>query len=311
MNKTPPFFSIIIPTYNRAQPLIEAVDSVLAQDFTDFELLVIDDGSTDNTREVMSKFSTADKRVRYIFQKNAERSAARNNGIDQALGKYICFLDSDDLFNKNHLSNFYKGIETNGFPQAMFLTNTLTESGGKTVENTPFQTQTDDPFELLIKVAICSQRVCIPKEILAKNKYDITLRIGEDQELWSRILKEIPLINANGFTVVIRDLGDRTVDQMNTESYEANLKVRQQIIDLDTENRIKPEWRKFALSGAYYKLAVSYLKNKRHWRFYLNMVKSILTDPNHYFKDKVIVILYSLPLISKSVEHKLPTFVRS
>ena len=88
------FFSVIIPTYNRAGLIGKAIDSVLAQTFADWELLIIDDGSTDNTRQIVEAYT--DRRVKYIYQENAERSAARNNGVAQAAGKYICFLDSDD-----------------------------------------------------------------------------------------------------------------------------------------------------------------------------------------------------------------------
>ena len=86
-------FSIIIPTYNRAAFLPKAIESVLAQTYTDWELIVVDDGSTDNTREVVAQYN--DERIIYIYQENAERSAARNNGISQAKGDFICFMDSD------------------------------------------------------------------------------------------------------------------------------------------------------------------------------------------------------------------------
>jgi glycosyltransferase involved in cell wall biosynthesis len=92
---------------------MEAVDSVLEQTFQDFELLVIDDGSTDNTKELMLDAAQKDQRIRYIYQDNAERSAARNHGIELAKGNYICFLDSDDVYLDNHLSSFLETIEKN------------------------------------------------------------------------------------------------------------------------------------------------------------------------------------------------------
>ena len=77
----PPFFSIIIPTYNRAHLISMAIDSVIAQTFENWELIIVDDGSTDNTKELVDNYCSIDKRIRYIYQENAERSAARNNGI--------------------------------------------------------------------------------------------------------------------------------------------------------------------------------------------------------------------------------------
>ena len=99
-----PFFSIILPTYNRAHMIGKAIESVLAQTYTNWELLIIDDGSTDNTKQVIETYT--DNRIRYLYQQNAERSAARNNGIAHAQGQYICFIDSDDYYFANHLSTF-------------------------------------------------------------------------------------------------------------------------------------------------------------------------------------------------------------
>ncbi len=87
--------SIIIPTYNNANTICRAVDSCVNQTYKNIEIIVIDDGSTDNTKDVLSKYNK-DERFKYIYQENQERSAARNHGLDIAKGKYIQFLDSDD-----------------------------------------------------------------------------------------------------------------------------------------------------------------------------------------------------------------------
>src|SRR5688572_11938068 len=113
-----PFFSVILPTYNRAHLISKAIESMLAQSYQSWELIIVDDGSTDNTKEVISGFS--DARINYIYQKNSERSAARNNGIAHSRGRYICFLDSDDYFMTNHLENMHKAIEASGFAKAVF-----------------------------------------------------------------------------------------------------------------------------------------------------------------------------------------------
>lgn len=91
-----PRVSVIIPTYNQAGYLAAAVQSVLGQTFGDFELIVVNDGSTDNTKEEAFRFS--DPRVRYIYQENRGLSAARNTGIQASTGEYIALLDSDDIW---------------------------------------------------------------------------------------------------------------------------------------------------------------------------------------------------------------------
>ena len=102
--------SIILPTYNRSRFLSETINSVLNQTYKDFELIIIDDGSTDDTADLIRKYTEQDNRVKYFFQENMERSQARNNGIEKSNGKYICFLDSDDAFLPNHLKFFYETI---------------------------------------------------------------------------------------------------------------------------------------------------------------------------------------------------------
>lgn len=97
-----PFFSVVIPLYNRADIVGETIRSVQSQDWQDFEIVVIDDGSRDNPAPVIE--AIGDPRVRYIHQANAGGGAARNRGIEEAQGRYIAFLDSDDLFLPGKLS---------------------------------------------------------------------------------------------------------------------------------------------------------------------------------------------------------------
>lgn len=102
--------SVIIPTYNRANFLKEAIDSVLSQTFNNFELIVVDDGSTDNTRDIIAKYSP---KIKYIYQPNAGVSAARNRGISATKCRYISFLDSDDLWKPSKLECQVDFMENN------------------------------------------------------------------------------------------------------------------------------------------------------------------------------------------------------
>ena len=306
-----PFFSVIIPTYNRAQSIMDAVKSVQEQTFKDFELLVIDDGSKDNTGELVRSAAKDDLRIRYVFQENAERSAARNHGIELSLGRYICFLDSDDIYLKDHLERFNATIEYGGFPKAMILGNSLAEINGEYRKDPPYKTETDDPIELVLKISICSQRVCVESSILKEFKYDVKLRVGEDQELWSRIVRKFPIVHSDQYTVVLRDLGDRTIDYMNTDTYLANLQIRKHIIAQDTDGRIRSDWRKFSLSAAYYKLAVSYLRSGRRIPFVWNLFRSMIIDPGHFPKDKLLVLASAIPFVKARINHRLPSFAKN
>jgi len=104
-----PKVSVIIPTYNRCRLVKEAIDSVLAQSFEDFEALVIDDGSTDGTAEMVKAIN--DKRCQYFYKENGGVASARNRGLKEARGEYVAFLDSDDLWPKNYLQVMLSKLE--------------------------------------------------------------------------------------------------------------------------------------------------------------------------------------------------------
>jgi glycosyltransferase involved in cell wall biosynthesis len=102
--------SVIVPTYNRADVLPSAIDSILAQTTKDFEIIIVDDGSTDNTREVLEPY-LARPNIRYIYQENQKQAAARNNGILHSKSEYVGFLDSDDFWYPEKLELQIKTLE--------------------------------------------------------------------------------------------------------------------------------------------------------------------------------------------------------
>lgn len=105
-----PFFSIIVPVYNTEKYLKECIDSVIDQTFTDFELLLVDDGSKDSSYEICTGYAEKDKRIIPIRKDNGGPSSARNLGLERSKGKFIAFLDSDDIIDKDWLQAFYKTI---------------------------------------------------------------------------------------------------------------------------------------------------------------------------------------------------------
>ncbi len=106
--RLPATFSVVIPTYNSAQTLARAIDSVLAQTYPAHEIIVVDDGSTDGVREVLARY---DKQIIFLHQSNAGVSAARNNGASIATGKWLAFLDADDTFVPERLALHARWIE--------------------------------------------------------------------------------------------------------------------------------------------------------------------------------------------------------
>lgn len=111
-----PFFSVIIATYNRKDILFKTIRSVLDQSFRDFELVVVDDGSTDGTSAFLTEKLSGEARFRLLVQENKERGAARNFGIRNAKGSYLVFMDSDDRIDADHLEVLHKHIEAEHQP---------------------------------------------------------------------------------------------------------------------------------------------------------------------------------------------------
>ncbi|RGS75648.1 glycosyltransferase family 2 protein [Coprococcus sp. AF21-14LB] len=106
-----PLVSIIIPVYNAERFLRETLDSLVEQTYKHFEVICVDDGSTDKSLEILREYNQKDSRFRFIEQNNQYAGVARNNGLKVACGKYIMFLDSDDLFEKKMLFTLVKIAE--------------------------------------------------------------------------------------------------------------------------------------------------------------------------------------------------------
>lgn len=220
-------FSIIIPTYNRADFLPKAIESVLAQTFADWELIIVDDGSTDNTKDVVSQYS--DSRITYIYQENAERSAARNNGITHSVGEYVLFLDSDDYYLSNFLNDLNQAITDNGNEPCLYFHNALIEHNG---EQRLFAEPLPNGEKNIIKFLFDSFRVigvcqaAIARCFLAENIFDIRFSLWEDTHLFSRLLAKYPYKQSNvqGYVAVQHEqstviAGSRQVKMADVERY--------------------------------------------------------------------------------------------
>jgi glycosyltransferase involved in cell wall biosynthesis len=106
-----PAVTVVLPTYNRAAFLPGAFDALARQTFTDWELVIVDDGSTDRTRDIVAEHTQSHGSTRYVYQENRGAYGARNRGVDEATGKYIAFYDSDDLWLPHHLERCVSALE--------------------------------------------------------------------------------------------------------------------------------------------------------------------------------------------------------
>ena len=192
-------FSIVIPCYNREQFLTRSITSVLSQKFPIWKLVVVDDGSTDNTQEVVASFN--DARITYVYQENSERSAARNKGIAHSTGEWICFLDSDDEYQPDYLQELAKFIENEKPSPGLIATGLITQQGQITKKKAFLALQKNVLEEIGSKFLIPTQ-VCVHRSVLEKDQFDVRFRLWEDTHLWLRIAAQYPVYQIEEYTAI-------------------------------------------------------------------------------------------------------------
>ena len=196
-----PKVSIIIPAYNAERFLGETIKSALRQTFVDFEMIIVDDGSTDKTQPIAEEFVKQDPRIQYIYQKNQGHAVCRNTGLRKAIGEYTAFLDADDIWLPTKLEKQITLLESEkdlGMVHSAriridHLGNELPTSYG----NSEYRSGMIFYNLLLRKAQVCTSTVVCRKSVLDEVGYfDETFpdRIGgEDRELWLRIARRFEI----------------------------------------------------------------------------------------------------------------------
>lgn len=289
-----PFFSVIIPTYNRATLLEVAIRSVVAQTFSDWELLVVDDGSTDNTAALVQSYAASDPRIKYIYQQNSERSAARNNGIKQSQGKYICFLDSDDFYLSNRLELLFQFLInlTNELGFYYTAISYQTEFG---IEERKELSRGDlSIFDFIFLAIIGTPQVVVSKRLLLLEEFNPTLTIGEDMELWLRLVRhtEIRFIE-NQATVVATDHENRSVNFRKRNAAKLQLETLRICFSSDHPGAaVTKEVKAKVISNAYLTIFKYWMYQGNRSKSILYLIKSILAHPtNAQTKYKLNLVL--------------------
>lgn len=188
-----PYFSVIIPVFNKVAFVKAAIESVFNQDYQDFELILVNDGSTDGSLDILKVFES--DKCNIINQENLGVSAARNIGIIKSNGKFIAFLDADDIWEKNHLTELKKSI--NLFPDAgIYGNNYRINYNNRLILTTKFSEQfgkepliIDNFFKAALKDSpIWTSAACVPKQIFETiGMFNTSYTTGQDLDLWIRI----------------------------------------------------------------------------------------------------------------------------
>jgi len=281
-----PSFTIIIPTYNRGDRIEKTVNSVLQQSYSDFELIVVDDGSIDQTRTKLS--AIRDRRLNYFYIKNQERGAARNFGMDKARGNYVTFLDSDDLLYDDHLQEAFNYIQAQ-HPIMFFQQYEFVDSrGNHKMPYTPKQIPINS--ELVRKGNFMScQGVFLAREISKTHRFnpDRALSGSEDYEFWLRLAAKYPIYYSPKVTSALVTHEDRSVLEIHPEKL-ITRKEKMLFYLIGNEEFMtiyKSQWQTIKSEAySYLALHLALAKfNKLALRF---MIKAFLRNPRYLTKGR-------------------------
>lgn len=190
-----PKISVIIPTYNRESFLKDAIQSVLDQTFKNFELLIIDDGSTDATEEMIRK-NFHDNRIRYIYKRNEGVASARNLGIKEAQSDWLAFLDSDDRWYPEKLENQFRFLINNSHIKICQTEDIWFRNGKRFNPKKKHAKKSGWIFSYCVELCtVCCSTIMLHKDIFrAEGLFDESLAACEDYDLWLRLSLKYPII---------------------------------------------------------------------------------------------------------------------
>ena len=190
-----PTVTVVIPAYNAIEHIVETIETVLDQTYQDFELLVVDDGSTDGTADLLASFAEQEPKIRIITQCNQGVSAARNTAIKQAQGKYIAILDADDLWELTKLQKQVDSLEANPQAGLCYTWTAMADSEGKATGRVIMSHAEGDVWQQLCEMNIvcCGSTPMILRRCFDDvGMFDENLLFSEDWDMWWRIAAKYP-----------------------------------------------------------------------------------------------------------------------
>jgi glycosyltransferase involved in cell wall biosynthesis len=247
-----PKVSVIITTYNQAHFISQAIESVLSQTYNDFELIIIDDGSTDSTAEIVDTY--CDPRISYHWQVNQERSSARNLGLTISQAKYITFLDADDLYLPNNLASQSSTLDAN--PNACMVVSgwiDIDVDGNLVYVHRPWIFYPNPtPYEWLFNHITCVGANMIQREILERvGGFDYELRTAEDTHLWFKLIWHSSQIHWVHESVMMRRMHDANTIRNGQLMKDGHLKMLTKIYQLPDIERVVGKTKRQAYASAY------------------------------------------------------------
>ena len=290
MHKQEIFFSIIIPTYNRDYCILEAVNSVLNQTFVDFELIIVDDASSDNTIQVLQQID--DHRVKIISnKKNKGQSVSRNEGVDCANGRFIAFLDSDDFWSIEYLSTFYSKIIANPLIHCFYCW-LNTENGVYKEWNLTGKIYKEALLagELSSTITLVLSR----EAFLEINGFDENLNYGDDDDLCFRLAKNYDFFIIKKALATSRSIDSKSITKISNSLAEGKKKILEKY-----SNDIFNLHGNKVLAKKYYELSCNYFlaNDLINFRYFLKIaIDSRFTKTPFFIRKIMTACIYSFKL---------------
>ena len=274
-----PKVSVIIPTYNREKFVARAIQSVLDQTYQDYEIIVIDDGSKDNTKDALKPF---DHKIRYFFQENSGISRARNRGIQESVGEYIAFLDSDDRWIPEKLAIQVEILDQNKNVGIVYSKMIILDEQGNPCGFKPEEKTGKNFLELMeIRGDIATSTVITRKECFEKvGKFDLDLPPMEDFDMWLRIAKFYEVYEVEDATFAYYYEHKQQETSNTHKVYGGLVKLEAKILDMskDAPRRIQNKVKRRLCMHQYTLSRICYKEGKPSESF-SHVLKSIARNP--------------------------------
>ena len=289
-------FSVIVPTYNRGSFIVKTIQSVLSQTFSNFELIIIDDGSTDNTEKVVGGIK--DERIKYYKKENDERGAARNYGTNRAKGDYITFLDSDDILYSKYLEKANRFIKKNKSINIFHQLFEVRNNANKLIRSANYSNS--NVFKSLITKGnfIACQGMFLKADFAKSYLFieDRNLAGSEDYELWLRISTIINIVINPVVTSALIDHSERSVIKIDVDKL---IKRKELMLHYLFSNKLINskllKYKKILKAGAYSYISLHIALSKQSKKIALKyLFKAIMQSPLFIFKRRFFAILKHL-----------------
>jgi glycosyltransferase involved in cell wall biosynthesis len=291
-----PYFSIVIATYNRAHMISRAIESVINQEYEDWELIVVDDGSEDDTSAVVLKYK--DARIQYHFQENRGRSAARNAGVELSKGKMLCFLDDDDWYYSHFMIRMHEFIEKRGVEKALYFCaqDQYNQEGNKVGESGRWYE--NDPVKYVLLSANNIEPVIFPMGALEHHRFDERFEIGEDFHFLLPLVLSYPAHYFEESLLAYKIHEGSTMEREFSDKLIDSLAYNRLDVMQDLWDKYRDDLRK---SGHHYLFLKKFNKIRYFyasaWMRFGNKRKALKSILNFYFIDLKSVYFYLSILI--------------